>query len=176
MSKPTTTDDGRRNVVLTGFMGTGKTTIGRMLAAELGYEFVDTDRVIEERHGAIADIFARAGEAAFRDLERKLAAELGERHGLVVSTGGRMVLDPSNAEALGRHGVIVCLTARADTILTRISSGRTRRPLLDVVDPLARIVELLGERAEGYARFPQFSTDDVHPSAVAHRIAAFVRR
>ncbi len=68
-----------RNIVLTGFMGTGKTTVGRLLAEQLGYEFVDTDVVIEERHGRIADLFRSIGEEAFRNIERELAAELAER-------------------------------------------------------------------------------------------------
>ena len=70
-----------RNIVLTGFMGTGKTTVGRLLAEQLGYEFVDTDRVIEERHGKIADVFRSVGEEGFRRIERELAAELADRVG-----------------------------------------------------------------------------------------------
>src|SRR6187399_1176730 len=97
-----TTADGR-NIVLTGFMGTGKTTVGRLLAARLGYEFVDTDEAIVERHGEIADIFRTRGEEAFRQIERQLAAELASRERLVISTGGRMMLDPDNVAALGRN-------------------------------------------------------------------------
>jgi shikimate kinase len=170
-SHPTAT---RRNVVLTGFMATGKSTVGRMLAAELGYEYVDTDAVIEERFGPIVEIFECDGEEAFREHERTVAAELGEREGLVIATGGRMLLDAANVDALGRRGVIVCLTATPATILERVSRARIRRPLLEVVDPMARIVDLVAERAAGYARFPQFATDDVHPSVVARQIAAYV--
>ena len=109
MSAPTappgsSTPRDRRNVVLTGFMGTGKTTVGRLLADELGYEFVDTDELIEQRHGSIADLFATRGEEAFRELERDVAAELARRSGLVVSTGGRMMLDPANVRALSASG------------------------------------------------------------------------
>src|SRR5690606_6565646 len=100
-----------RNVVLTGFMGTGKTTVGRLLAERLGFEFVDTDALITERHGPIPEIFARDGEAAFRQFERALAAELAERSGLVVSTGGRLMLDPASAAALGNGAAVFCLTA-----------------------------------------------------------------
>ena len=82
------------NLILTGFMGTGKTTVGRLVARKLGREFVDTDLVIEERHGPIQEIFDRQGESAFRDIERTLAVELGQRKRLVIATGGRMLLDP----------------------------------------------------------------------------------
>src|SRR5262245_20360797 len=109
-----------RNIVLTGFMGTGKTTVGRLLAARLGYEFVDTDQVIFERDGEIADIFRTRGENAFREIERELARELASRERLVISTGGRMMLDPDNATAFGRNGMIFCLVATPDEIFERI--------------------------------------------------------
>ncbi len=85
-----------QNLVLTGFMGTGKTTVGRMLAEKLGMEFVDTDELIESRHGPIPRIFADRGESEFRAIEQEVARELGERSGLVIATGGRMVLDDDN--------------------------------------------------------------------------------
>ena len=105
------------NIVLTGFMGTGKTTIGRLLADRVGYEFVDTDAIIESRHGPIADIFATQGEERFRSIERALAAELAERTRLVISTGGGTLLDDPSADALGRTGTVFCLVATPDEIL-----------------------------------------------------------
>ncbi len=81
------------NVVLTGFMATGKTTVGRLLAERLGYEFVDTDQLIEQRHGPIPAIFRESGEGEFRRLERSVADELAARRQLVISTGGRLLLD-----------------------------------------------------------------------------------
>ncbi|MCY4663604.1 MAG: hypothetical protein OXC00_02945, partial [Acidimicrobiaceae bacterium] len=78
----------QKNVVLTGFMGTGKTTVGRILAEHLGFDFVDTDAVIESRAGPIPEIFERAGEPGFRELERSVARELAGRTGLVIATGG----------------------------------------------------------------------------------------
>jgi len=166
----------RRNVVLTGFMGTGKTTVGRVLADRLGYEFVDTDAVIEARHGPIPDIFAEHGEQAFRAMEHDVARELGERDGLVVATGGRLMLDPANAEALGRTGDVFCLTADVDEIVRRLvdDDGPTDRPLLAVDDPRARIAELLAERAEGYARFEQIPTADRSPTDIATSIQSRV--
>ncbi|MFP5487463.1 MAG: shikimate kinase, partial [Acidimicrobiia bacterium] len=158
----------RRNIVLTGFMATGKTTVGRVLAERLGYELVDTDAVIEERHGPIPQIFAEYGEDEFRRLEREVAAELAQRDGLVISTGGRMLLDPVNAEVLGATGDIVCLTATVDTIVERLDAvGADSRPLLAGHDLRERVTELLGERADGYAAFTQVATDGLTPTEIA---------
>ncbi len=88
------------NVVLTGFMGTGKSTVGKALARELGYEFIDTDAMIVERYGTIAQIFEQGGEDAFRQHERTTAVELAGRSGCVISTGGRFMLDEHNAAVL----------------------------------------------------------------------------
>ena len=152
-----------RNIVLTGFMGTGKTTVGRLLAEQLGYEFVDTDVVIEERHGKIADVFRTVGEEAFRRIERELAAELADRVRLVISTGGRMMLDPQNVANLSRNGRVFCLVATPDEIFDRVTNDPSpiERPLLSVPDPRQRIVELLAERSPDYRRFAQLTTDAV---------------
>lgn len=166
-----------RNIVLTGFMGTGKTTVGRLLAERLGYEFVDTDRVIEERHGKIADIFRSMGEEGFRRIERELAAELADRTRLVISTGGRMMLDARNIASLSRNGRVFCLVATPDAIFERVTNdpSQIERPLLSVPDPRQRIVELLAERSEDYRRFDQVSTDAVSPSAVVSDLVARLR-
>jgi 3-dehydroquinate synthetase/shikimate kinase len=164
----------RRNVVLTGFMGTGKTTVGRLLADDLGYRFVDTDGLIEERHGPIPTLFAERGEAAFRAMERGLAAELAQRSGLVVSTGGRMMLDPANVRALSATSRIFCLVAAPDEVFERVSGDTAERPLLEVPDPRRRIVELMSERGPEYRRFPQLVTDARTPEAVAGDLRAVV--
>lgn len=168
--------DSSGNLVLTGFMGTGKTTVGRLLAARLGYEFVDTDRLIEERHGPIARIFSEHGEGEFRRLERELAAELADRSGLVVSTGGRMMVDAHNVDRLGRSGQVICLTASIDTILARVHRTRSlvERPLLAGPDVRDRITELLAERAPAYARFPQVETDRRTPAQVVDAVLALL--
>jgi shikimate kinase len=166
-----------RNVVLTGFMGTGKTTVGRLLADRLGWEFVDTDELIEARHAPIAELFATSGEEAFRQLERELAAELAEDTRRVISTGGRMMLDPASAAALAAGSRVFCLVASPETIAERVLSGGTVRPLLAGPDPLNRIAELLEERREGYAQFEQIDTDGRQPSEIADSLArAFVSR
>jgi shikimate kinase len=166
----------RRNIVLTGFMGAGKTTVGRVLADELGFEFVDTDALIEAEHGPIPQIFAEHGEGTFRRLERELAAELATRTGLVVSTGGRMLVDPVNADVLASTGDIVCLTATVDTIAQRVGPTASTRPLLAGDDVRARVTELLAERAPAYARFAQVATDGRSPGEIAGDIVALVRR
>ncbi len=163
----------RHNLVLTGFMGTGKTTVGRLLAERLGLEFVDTDAVIEQRHGPIPEIFAQQGEVGFRRIERELAAELGQRRGLVVATGGRMMLDPDNEHSLGASGAVFCLTAPAEELLRRVLADRStvERPLLAGADPADRIAELLTERAPLYQRFPQVDTTDRDPDEIAADLA-----
>jgi shikimate kinase len=157
------------NVVLTGFMGTGKTTVGRLLADLLGYEFVDTDEVIERRYGPIDTLFAERGEDAFRAIEREVAADLAGERGRVISTGGRMMLDDEIAASLGSGARVFCLVASADTIAARVLwADAPTRPLLAGPDPRRRIAELLAQRNAGYARFEQVSTDSGTAADVAH--------
>ena len=95
----------RSNIIITGFMGTGKTTLGKRLAAALGYDFIDTDELIVARSGqTVEEIFHEQGEAVFREKEAVIARELGDKEGLVISTGGRTMLDPANAATLGKRG------------------------------------------------------------------------
>ncbi|MBK8901172.1 MAG: shikimate kinase [Anaerolineaceae bacterium] len=147
------------NIILTGFMGTGKTTVGELLAQRLQRPFIDTDALIVERDGrSIAEIFAEDGEAAFRAWERAVALELAQQQGLVIATGGRLMLDEDNAEALAASGQVFCLTAVPTTILARVQDD-SKRPLLNVPNPAQRIALLLEMRREGYGRFPQIATD-----------------
>jgi len=164
----------RPNIVLTGFMGTGKSTVGRLLADRLGWSFVDTDAVIEDRHGPIPAIFAEHGEARFRALEREVAAEVARGTRQVVATGGRLLLDPENERALGATGVVVCLTASVDALVARLAHEADQRPLLRDGDPAERIRALLAERAAGYGRFPQVVTDSRTPAQVADAVLAVV--
>jgi len=160
MSKP--------NIILTGFMATGKTTVGKLLAARLGYSFVDTDELIAARVGmTVADIFHDKGERIFREMEAELALELADKEGLVISTGGSFMLNPGNAAALGRTGRVFCLVATPEEIMERVSKDtHVRRPLLEVPNPILRVVELLHQRQEGYARFPQMVTSEKIPEEI----------
>jgi len=153
-------------------MGCGKSTVGRILADLLGYRFVDTDQLIEKRSDmSIERIFATKGEAAFRALEEDLARELGGLLGLVIATGGKMLLNPRNAMALAAHGEIFCLTASPEEILKRVSGdGTAKRPLLQGNHPRERILALLEERREGYLKFSQIDTEGKSPQAVAEEV------
>lgn len=153
-------------------MGTGKTSVGRELAVRLDMEFVDTDELIETRHGPIERIFAEQGEAAFRKLESAVARELSRRGGLVVATGGRMMLDHANATVLGARGQVFCLVASPDEIHRRVSADELRRerPLLNVADPRRQIAQLMAEREADYREFPQVPTDGRDVTSVAVEI------
>ena len=162
-----------RNIVLTGFMGTGKTAVGRILADRLGCGFVDTDELIESRAGPIPEIFERHGEEAFRELERSVARELAGRTGLVIATGGGMMLDPESAACLEPTAEVVCLTANPDTIIERIGDTALR-PLLAVADASERVRELLAERAEGYGRFASVNTEGRNAEEVAAAVMSLL--
>lgn len=139
-----------RNLAIAGFMGVGKSTVGRILAAQLRYDFLDTDDVIESRSGrSITEIFTQQGEAAFRQMERDLVAELGERQKTVISTGGGLIVDPANLASLKQHALVVCLWATPEAIWERLQHQH-HRPLLDDPDPLAVIRRLLAARAPFY--------------------------
>ena len=162
-----------RNIVLMGFMGTGKSTLGRQLAARLGMTFVDMDSLIEERAGKpIPRIFAEDGEPSFRARERELARELSARQGLVVACGGGVVLNPENVRDYAATGAVFCLTATPEVIFERTSKDRNR-PLLEEQDRMKRIVELLEKRRALYAAIPeQVDTTTAEPDAlVAHILA-----
>mgnify|MGYP001054288363 CR=1 FL=1 len=138
--------------MLTGFMATGKSAVGRRLASRLGYDFIDVDDLIEAKAGmAIPEIFTSRGEAAFRELETRMVEVAAGRVGCVIATGGGAIVDPRNFEALRRSGVIVTLTADPDTILSRIGAGADR-PLLEGGEKRERIRNLLAARAAAYAR------------------------
>ncbi len=141
-----------RNVALAGFMGVGKSSVGRLVAAELQFEFVDTDEVIESRTGVkVSEIFALHGEAVFRKFEGELVAEMSDWSGRVISTGGGLVVNPENLASLRRHALVVCLWASPETIYQR-TKHQSHRPLLQGPDPLAKIRELLAAREAAYKR------------------------
>jgi shikimate kinase len=139
-----------KNIILTGFMGVGKTSIGTRLAEDLGYTFVDTDTLIEtDQKTTITEIFSTYGEPYFRDVETRIIRQVLEGEDQVISTGGGAVIRDENREAFKRAGLVVCLTAEPEVILERIKH-ETHRPLLQTPDPLAKIKELLGNREKFY--------------------------
>ncbi len=156
-----------KNIILTGFMGTGKTSVGTRLANDLGFAFVDTDAFIEaDQKMTITSIFAKYGEPHFRHIESSIIEMLMERENQVVSTGGGAVIRDINREAFKRGGFVICLTARPEVIFERIKQ-ETHRPLLQTADPLASIKDLLNSRARFYAQADatidtsELSVDDV---------------
>ena len=150
------------NIVLTGFMGTGKTVVGQAVAQALGREFIDMDEVIERQEGiSIPEIFAQHGEPYFRVRERELCQELARLTGLVIATGGGALIPEENLRALAETGIVICLTCDSDEILCRLV-GDDSRPMLWGADrrlggppELARrIGDLLAQRKSAYARMP----------------------
>ena len=138
------------NLALIGFMGTGKSSVGRMVAATLRYDFVDTDEFIEKRAGrTITQIFAQDGEPAFRQIERDLVVEMKGWRKKVISTGGGLAANPANLEGLKQHALVVCLWASPEAIWQRVRH-QTHRPLLQGPDPLEKIRALLEERTPHY--------------------------
>jgi shikimate kinase len=141
-----------KNIVLVGFMGTGKTVVAKAIARRLGMRYVSTDELIEAHEGmAIGDIFSKKGEQYFREAEAQVAREVSRWTNAVVDTGGGIVLRGANVSTLRKGGILVCLMASPDVILGR-TKGRTHRPLLNVADPKMKIEELLKVRAPSYAK------------------------
>jgi shikimate kinase len=136
------------NLALTGFMGAGKTTVGKRLAKLLALPFVDTDALVEREHGPIERIFAREGEARFREYESRALTRVGEMGACVVAVGGGAVLSAANRGLLRAQGAIVHLAASPAMILARV--GRAR-PLLGPEPTLAGVQALLDERQAAYA-------------------------
>ena len=138
------------NIYLVGFMGTGKTSVGRLLAKKKQFNFLDLDELIEFRERRrIVDIFAKEGEPYFRKVEKKALKEVAGQKKFVVACGGGVVLDKENIQAMKKSGILVCLTAAPKEILKRVSAN-TQRPLLNVKDPARRIEVLLKMRAPYY--------------------------
>ncbi len=167
----------RKSVIfLVGPMGAGKSTIGRLLASELGYNFRDSDRVIEERTGAdIPWIFDMEGEEGFRERETAVLQELATELGMVVATGGGIVLREQNRELMKSAGYVCYLTASIDQLVERTARDK-KRPLLQVENPRQKIIDLLSLREPLYQSAADFivNTDRRSPKAVAQDIANLV--
>jgi shikimate kinase len=139
-----------RNVVLIGFMGTGKSSVGRELARRWGFRFLDTDSIIRNQYGkSISEIFSVFGEHFFRDQEFATLTNLLHSHRSVIATGGGIVIQPRNVDLLRKLGTTIWLKADQTTILERVSRNKNR-PLLQTADPEATIARLLAERGPLY--------------------------
>src|SRR3990172_10756077 len=167
-----------KRIFLTGFSGTGKTVVAPVVADQLGWQVIDTDPAIEDAAGKrILDIFRDEGEEHFRDLESEAIQKACRQDHVVVATGGGAVLRPENRRSMAEGALVVCLEARPETILQRLT-GRSPsgpagpspldRPLLATADPLARIRQLKSERAHLYA----LSDWTVHTDALSPEEAA----
>ncbi|MCX7872018.1 MAG: shikimate kinase [Verrucomicrobiae bacterium] len=165
-----------QNIALIGFMGTGKTTIGRLVASLLNYGFLDTDHLIEMRVGKkISQIFQEEGEAKFREYERQAVDELSTFRRMVFATGGGLGANLDNLQKIKTHSLIVCLWASPETIYERVKT-QTHRPLLCVPDPLASIKDLLSKREPVYRQADiLISTDYFSPRDVAQKIVSHFR-
>lgn len=166
-----------KNIILVGFMGTGKTTVGKALARRLKMKFVDMDDLVEGQEGMkIPDIFASKGEPYFRSVEKDVAKEVSAQSGLVIAAGGGALIDEENVNNLKSSGVMVCLTATADKIFERIKA-HTHRPLLNVSDSKEKISELLAKRADYYARADyRIDTSRISVEEVVDKILNIVQR
>ena len=157
------------NLYLVGFMGTGKTTVGRAVAMRLGFQAMDSDHEIEREKG-------RTVAQIFRVLERRFIERGHPDRGMVVACGGGLVVQPGMSELLRARGVVICLHATLDTILQRTAQARTR-PLLNVENPEARIRQLYAEREETYKRAGTVILTDFRPlhDIVLHVLRAYRR-
>ncbi|MFC2122625.1 shikimate kinase [Bacteroidota bacterium] len=150
----------KTNIALIGFMGTGKTVAGRVLAAKLHKQFVEMDSLIEKKAGkSITDIFQQDGEVAFREMEIETAKEVASGKNLVIACGGGIILNKINVDRLRQGAVVILLTASPDIILRRTSGDDVKRPLLAVPDPALAIRELLKFRELCYERAADVAID-----------------
>ena len=142
------------NITLIGFMGTGKTAVGKRLARRLGWTFVDVDSlVVASTKESVAKIFAEHGEGVFRRLEARMIRRVAKGHEQVIATGGGAFVNPDNRRLLRAVGPVVCLTASPSVILRRVKPTLRSRPLLASARlPLTRIQQLMRERAAAYAK------------------------
>jgi shikimate kinase len=149
------------NLALIGFMGTGKTSVGRLVAEQLHFQYLDTDETIQLlTNRSIADIFTKDGEPAFRALEKNLVEELAIHTKTVISTGGGLPAHSANLESLKAHALVVCLWASPEKIWERVKN-QTHRPLLHDADPQKKIRELLAAREPFYRQADVLVNTDI---------------
>ncbi len=157
-----------RNIVLVGFMGTGKTEVAKLLAGRLGMTYVSTDEIIEKKEKRpINEIFNKKGENYFRKIEKEAIKEASGAQNSVIDAGGGAVMDPENVKDLKANGIMVCLWADPEVILER-TKRFSHRPLLNVENPLDKIKDLLDKRKPYYERADEHvNTSGLSPDEVA---------
>lgn len=162
------------NIVLCGMMGVGKSSVGVRIAELTEYMWYDTDVVITDRHGKISDIFEFYGEAHFRSLETEVVRELSEKDGLVISTGGGLVLKPENGELLKKKGKIFFLRATFETLLKRVRADETRPLLKNTGKTVETLGNLLAKRTPVYEHVADYiiDTDGLSVDEVAKAVIA----
>ena len=163
----------KTNIVLTGFMGTGKSSVGRELAKLLQMDFIDTDDEIEKLHGPIKEIFHNQGEHFFRNCEREIAKELSTVSNTVIATGGGLMINNENADRLMNSGKVFCLHADLADIVERLSDSEETnvRPLWEKENNINEMQTLLNERSVSYNKFEQVSTEGKSPIEIAKEIS-----
>jgi len=164
-----------RNIVLVGFMGSGKTTIATKLAHRLKMRYISTDELIEKREKrTINEIFTRSGESYFRDVESDIVKEAAQLEGVVIDAGGGVVLREENMANFKSGGVVICLTASEETIMERTKKYK-HRPLLNVEDPKLKIRELLKKRSPLYAKADHcIDTGELTINQVVEKVVSIV--
>lgn len=167
-----------KNIVLIGFMGTGKSTVGTRVAQRLKRRFVDMDRQIERVVGmTVSEIFKRYGEIRFRSEEKLVAQKLAHESGLVIATGGGVVLEQVNLGTLSQNGIIICLEAAPNEIFERVNRKKGTRPLLKKDLQIKDIEEMLKARESLYAQAEyRVNTSGKSPEQVANEIIEILRR
>jgi len=150
----------KTNIALIGFMGTGKTSVGRALAIRLNKEFMRTDDLITESAGkSIPEIFKQDGEPRFRELEIEVVKKISNKKGIIIDCGGGVILNRINIDNLKKNSRIILLTASPEAILERVLKDGEQRPLLETQDKLERIKQLLSLREHLYKRSADFEID-----------------
>ena len=151
-----------KNIILIGFMGSGKTSVGKRLSIKLRREFIDMDDFIEKREGmTINEIFAKKGESYFRELEKEICKRYGERSDKVIATGGGVIKNPENMKNLKKNGIVCYLKASPEKIADNLKTDNTR-PLLNVENKLEKINELLAQREASYLKYADYILDVSH--------------
>jgi shikimate kinase len=163
------------NIYLVGFMGTGKTAVGKELAAKKKWQFIDLDELIElKERRTIADIFAKEGEPYFRRLESRILKEVSNEKNFVFGCGGGIVMNPENIKTMKATGLVICLSAPSDVILKR-TAGYTHRPLLNVADPEKQVELLLKLRSPYYAQADKtINTSKISIKEVVNKILKII--